>query len=185
MMKKPIKSCLILTYLFLFASASISCKSQKATLDKGVYLSELDLREAYLTQKIKEAQPDNTDSLKIFKAEYGEVKEREKALGKIIPRLPPIGPCIPPSNCPHIFDLDRLIMPNPYTNVTLQVLNAQGKVLTEARGKPIPSPQFKKFSIFEIDFQNKDIKGINTLKVIKTDNLGKTITYSQPLNMVN
>jgi hypothetical protein len=181
-MKKLFRIFLKLICLFIIIATSTSCKSQKVVLEDGVYFSELDIHEAYLDQKIKETDPQDSDLLKTLKSERQELILRQNLLSKIIPKPKP-SPCGPPNNCPRLIkEMDFLILKANIKEATLQILNSDGKILTEAKGVLVPASNLNGFSIFKMSFKNKDIIGMNFLKVLTTDVKGNLNSYEVPFN---
>ena len=160
----------------------LSCGGNKLSTESGVYLSELDLYEASLIQQIENPKMSSTNS-KDLMAELGAVQGQIKGfdqelLSRKIPKLPPVGPCNPISNCPHmLFKHINLITPLSWKNITLQILDDQGKVINEAKGEFIFTPKLKEYSVFKIHF-DKNLKSDKfDLLVMKTDNKGTTSKY--------
>ncbi len=159
----------------------MSCKSQKVVLEDGVYFSELDIQEAYLDLKIKEADPQDSDLLKQLKSDKQALILQQDLLSKIIPKPKP-SPCGPPNNCPRLIkEMDFLILKANIKEATLQILNSNGKILSEAKGVVSPVANLKEFVIFKMAFQNKNIDGKNLLKVLTKDTNGKLKSYEVPL----
>lgn len=163
--------------LFLLISMGLSCKTHIVNPEKGYVVSEPELHEAALVQQIKEASPQDTDYLEKLQFELKEVQSQKYALGRIFP-IPKPNPCMPTTICPRKLNLmDQLILTGEIKMVTLQNLDAQGQVLSEAHGKWNSYSPNEGYSKFNIGFQNEDIKGAHSLMVKMLDVDGKEISY--------